>query len=233
MKLALGAQDGIAILTGSGDISAHDLDVLRAGIKKLFHSGRHQIILELLDAEQLPADIIREISRFDLTARELSGRVVLAGKNAQLREQVVKFALPPIIECFDSREAAVQYFKKPTPTPQAKPATPAPAPAAKTPAAPAPQPAAGKGAPAAPNPEDAQKAFKADIRQKELTDLNSLRKRIAELENQNQALMQQLHSAWMTSGLSGDAALEAQVKALTEQLEQVLNDVKATQPANA
>lgn len=218
MKLALGAQDGIAVLTGSGEITAHDLDVLRAGIKKLFHSGRNQIILELLDADQLPPDIIRELSRFDLTARELSGRVILAGKNAQLKEQVRKFALPPIIECFDSREAAVQYFK-----PKA-----APAPAAQSVAAAA---KAATAHAAAPSSEDAQKAHKTEIRQKELTDLNSLRKRIVELENQNQALVQQLHSAWLTSGLTGDAALEAQVKALTDQLEEVLNQVKAQVPA--
>jgi hypothetical protein len=110
MKISLRTQDGVAVLTGAGEISSHDMEVLRAGILKTLKSGRNRIILELVDAEKLPQELFRELAQFDRLARELSGRIVLAGFNDRLRALVAQASPPPGIECFETTETALQTF---------------------------------------------------------------------------------------------------------------------------
>lgn len=206
MKLGLGEENGIWILTGTGDISEHDIQVLKAGLTKLFNSGKNKIIIDLPEAERIPAEMLREIARMEITARELSGRIIIAGINARLREQIAQFAVPPIVEFVDSKEAAVKKF-------QDKPATPAAA-------APAPEQAAPESAPE----EDSKvKQFKADIRQKELTDSGELRKRIEILQKQNETLIEQLKTALTARRVpTGDASLRGEITALEEKIQQLL-----------
>jgi hypothetical protein len=124
MKLALSTQDNISVLAGTEEITVRDVKVLQAGLKKLLTAGKNRIILFLPDTERLPPEIIREISQFDMLARELSGRIILAGNSPKLKEQVQLFAKPPVIACFDSKEAALQEFKNQQSAQQPAPSKP-------------------------------------------------------------------------------------------------------------
>src|SRR5262245_15056237 len=112
MKLSLSEQSGVWILTGVGDISEHDIQVLKAGLTKLFNSGKNRIVVDLPEADRIPPEMLREIARLDITARELSGRIVLAGINSRLREQIESFSKPPVVECVESKEAGVEKLRE-------------------------------------------------------------------------------------------------------------------------
>lgn len=228
MKLTLTQQDGVAVLTAAGDVSTHDIDVLRAGLTKLMSSGKNQVLLELTDTEKIPPDMIREISKFDLLARELSGRVMLVGLEA-LRTRVIQFAQPPVIECFTDKAIAIQQIKaKPSQkTKASEPPAPSPAPA------PTASPAASSSTPHSSRPEDVAK-LKSEIRQRELTDATSLRKRISDLENENKLLMERLHKAMVAHQTPSTAvAQQAQVQALQAQLEGLLAQFRGDAPKGA
>jgi hypothetical protein len=245
MKLALSSAEGISVLTGTGQVSVHDLDVLRAGLTKLLKSGRNRIVLELSEAEMIPDGLIRELSKFDMLARELSGRVILAGNNEKLQKRVVQFAEPPVIECFNGKDAALKYFRekdKPATTPAPPPAVAAAAVAATKSAAPAapagsaqtPPTATGAQGPA-PGTDpaaaiDPKQAFKTAVRQKELTEATDLRKRIADLENENTLLAKQLHTAWLASRTAPtQTAQQAELETLRQRMEEILEQGKASQ----
>jgi anti-anti-sigma regulatory factor len=217
MKLAMSDQSGVWILTGTGDISEHDIQVLKAGLTKLFNSGKNKIVIDLPESERIPPEMLREIARLDITARELSGRIVLAGINARLREQIAQFAMPPVVECVESKEAAVKKLLE-NPAEKAAPAM-----AAAAPAAPAAAPAAkGTAAPAAGAPEAATQ-YKADIRQKELGESGELRKRVEKLQKQNELLIDQLKTALQAKRVPpGDAALRSEIASLEEKIAQLL-----------
>jgi anti-anti-sigma regulatory factor len=204
MKLALSEQTGVWILSGTGDISEHDIQVLKAGLTKLFNSGKNRIVIDLPEAERIPPEMLREIARLDITARELSGRIVLAGINAGLREQIAQFAIPPVIECVESKEAAVTKLLEKA----EEKATEKPGPA---------------GAAAPPPDEEKVKQYKADIRQKELGEPGELRKRVEKLQKQNELLIEQLKTALLARRVPvGDAGLRGEIAALEEKLGQLL-----------
>lgn len=231
MKLSLKSQNGIEVLTGGGEISAHDLQILRAGIMKLFQSGKNKIVLEIPEAEKLPPEILREVSKLDLMARELSGRLVLAGVNTVLREQITRFAQPPVIQCFDSKEDAIKHLHQSPSQSQPAPVTAAPPPSPSQAPAPAPTPAQAP-APAAPAPTgeasaDHAQQYKTDIRQKELGDLGSLRKTISSLENENKLLRDQLIVAIThRREAHSEIAAQKQIEALEKKLEEMLDESK-------
>jgi hypothetical protein len=223
LKLSLRSLNGVEILTGSEEISSRVIQVLRAGITRLMKSGKNRIVFEVPSAEKLPPDVLREISQLDLLARELSGRVILAGNSPVLRQQIVRFAQPPIIECFDSVTAAIQYFAPPKPAdsenlakapPAAGPATvtkPVAATAAASPAA-------------AAAPE--QTAARSIIRQKELTELTEFRKRISQLENENQLLKDRVLAALVQRRVPATpAAAQKKIEALEQKIEELLTEV--------
>jgi len=112
MDLKLRQLEQYAVLEISGDISAHNLQVLKAGIKKLFHSGKNKIILSLIDATSVEGEVIRELAMLDILARELSGKIVLVSDNDELKDQVKSFAAPPVIPIFSTIEQAVDYLSK-------------------------------------------------------------------------------------------------------------------------
>lgn len=113
MKIALTAEKSIPILTVSEGITSHDLQVLRAGIIQLFKSGKNKIILELPNLDSVPGEVIRELSSFDIMARELSGRLIVAGVSPGLKTKIEVFAKPPIILTFENREKALEFFTAP------------------------------------------------------------------------------------------------------------------------
>ncbi len=130
MKLALSSEKNVEILSVSGPIAEHDVKVLRAGIQKILKTGKNRIILELLACDSLPSEVLRTLATFDIIARELSGRIVLAGIGSTLKTKIEVFAQPPVILCFETRAQAIDFLTtppKPEAVPEAqKPATPDP-----------------------------------------------------------------------------------------------------------
>jgi anti-anti-sigma regulatory factor len=124
VKLKLAHESGVEVLQADGPIRSHDAKVLRAGLSKILKTGKNRIVLALSDHADLSLDVIREIAAFDGLARELSGRIVLAGVDEALKTKIESFAKPPVILSFETREAAVAHLR-----PLAPPAAAAPAPA--------------------------------------------------------------------------------------------------------
>ncbi len=59
MKLTLADQEGVTVLTGTGEITEHDIQVLRAGLTKLFKSGKNRVVVDIPEADKLPPEILR------------------------------------------------------------------------------------------------------------------------------------------------------------------------------
>jgi hypothetical protein len=200
MKLGLGEENGVCVLTGTGEISDHDVQVLKAGLTKLFSSGKNRIVVHITQATVVPPEMSREIAKLDQVARSRGGRVVvsLPAGLPGLRASVEEAAAPADIEVFDSKEAAVKKLRATEGGLAAVAAAPAKAP-----------------------PENPQ--FKADIRQKELTESGDLRKRIEVLEKQNELLIDQLKAALQARRVPpGDVALRSEISALEEKIQQLL-----------
>lgn len=110
MKLSLRQEDNCSVLDVQGNISIHNFAVLKAGLTKLLQNGKNRIVLHVLDAEHLASDVIRELAILDVFARELSGKLVLASDNAELKSKVTTFARPPIVAILPSVAKAVEYL---------------------------------------------------------------------------------------------------------------------------
>ncbi|HUP56332.1 MAG TPA: hypothetical protein VM598_02695 [Bdellovibrionota bacterium] len=222
MKLALADQDGVCVLTGSGEITEHDIQVLRAGLTKLFKSGKNRVVVDVPEADKLPPEMLRELSALDMLARELSGRIVLASIKPGLRDQIAKFAKPPIIDCVESREAAVKkLLAKGAEVADAAPAAPAVAAAAAKAAGPDPAAAA-----------EALKKARADVRSRQLGEPTELRKQVAKLTAEVQLLTQQLHAAMLgRRAPAGEAAQKNQVEALEQEIAALIKEQQGAEGA--
>lgn len=227
MKLKLSAQHDIQILTATESVSAKDIQVLRAGISKLFHNGKNKIVLELPAGVSISDEAIRELSILDVLARELSGRIVLFCGDAATRTRVQNFAKPPQVLSVASLQDAIAAFAPvpldAAPKEVAPPVAPAPAipPAAAKPvptAAPTPAPTS---APAeAPETTISQKE---ELRARELGDVGSLRKKVSQLETENKILQQQLSTLIWERRQPGDQSeLQARIQTLEAELEKLL-----------
>ncbi len=113
MKIALETLKGISVLSVTETVTEHDIEVLRAGLVKILKTGKNKIILELPKNDSLPSEVIRELASFDIMARELAGRLVLAGITAVLKTKIEVFAMPPVILTFENREKAIEFFAAP------------------------------------------------------------------------------------------------------------------------
>jgi anti-anti-sigma regulatory factor len=113
LKIALESLKNIPILSVTETVTEHDIAVLRAGLVKILKTGKNKIVLELPKNESLPSEVIRELASFDIMARELAGRLVLAGITPGLKTKIEVFAMPPVILTFESREKAVEFFLVP------------------------------------------------------------------------------------------------------------------------
>ena len=103
MKLTLENQKDVTILSVSGEIAEEGAQVIRAGLTKILKTGKNKIVLRLLDKQELSPDALSEIVQFDALARELAGRLVLAGVSPAPKE----------ILRFGKLEEAVAYFSGP------------------------------------------------------------------------------------------------------------------------
>jgi anti-anti-sigma regulatory factor len=113
LKIALETLKGISVLSVTETVTEHDIEVLRAGLIKILKTGKNKIILELPKNDSLPSEVIRELASFDVMARELAGRLVLAGITTVLKTKIEVFAMPPVILTFESREKAIEFFSTP------------------------------------------------------------------------------------------------------------------------
>lgn len=112
MKLKLSSIKDIQILTVSESVSLDNFKVLKAGITKLFKSGKNRLILDFVHAEDLQNDILREISVLNIYARELAGEIILSGISTEVKNKIDHFAQPPLITCFLNTGMGIQYFEK-------------------------------------------------------------------------------------------------------------------------
>jgi hypothetical protein len=213
VKLALTAEKSIPILTVSDGITEHDVQILRAGIIKLLKSGKNKIILEVPDLDSMPGEVIRELSSFDMAARELSGRLVVAGVSAGLKTKIEVFAKPPVILTFESRAKAVEFFLSPP-----KPEVPATA-------APGAAPAAGAVA-GAPLVSPEAEALKAEQ--------NSMKQKLHDLEAENKLLKEQIILATIARRQPKDeVAYLEKIQLLESKIEKLLTETPVAPPAAA
>lgn len=112
MKLALRQEEGVSVLDVSGPVDPQNFQVLKAGLTKLLRDGKNRIVLKINDAEQVPSDVLRELAILDVTARELSGQIILVSGNENLKQSVRTFAKPPVIPILSTLELALKYFKE-------------------------------------------------------------------------------------------------------------------------
>lgn len=197
MKLKLRTSGDIQILTIEDLRTEENLKLLKAGITKLFKSGKNKIILELLESGAIPVEVLRELGRLKLLANELSGDIVLAGMGDESKTQIENFSKPPFTRCFGTTEQAIQYF---APAPVAAPAN---APVVGTPK----------------RGED----LKEQIKQRELGELGTLRKENERLRAENESLQR----LFATKILYGREPLDAQgdqekIRILEAQLADIL-----------
>jgi hypothetical protein len=205
MKLALTAEKSIPVLTVSEGITEHDVQILRAGIIKLLKSGKNKIILEVPNLDSIPGEVIRELSSFDIAARELSGRLVVAGVSPGLKTKIEVFAKPPIILTFESRAQAVEFFLSPP-----KPEVPATA-------APGTAPAAGGVAAGAPLVSPEAEALKAEQ--------NSMKQKLHDLEADNKLLKEQIILATIARRQPKDeVAYLEKIQLLESKIEKLLSE---------
>ena len=111
MKLRLETQSGVSILHVSGDVSAHQFDVLHAGIKKFLTVGKNQIIVALEEGSSMDNDAVRKISELNTLAKELSGEIIIVVPDEQKLKLIQSYSKPPLVSGFPSIEKATEYFK--------------------------------------------------------------------------------------------------------------------------
>lgn len=190
MKLRSISVNDIQVLLVSGSVSFGEVKVLKAGITKLFKTGKNKIILEFSDLHSLSGEILRELSLLDVLARELSGKIVIAGINLETKKKIELFASPPVISSFEKREDAIDYFTGKTQLPVQIQAAP-----------------------------EGEIAQKQTLRKHELTDIGILRKKIVQLENENKTLRSQLQNLIIQRRIpAGISSYELKIRSLQEQL---------------
>lgn len=230
MKLKLRAENDIQILTVSELDSSKSVDVLRAGITQIFQNGKNRIILELSEAKDIPAELLRELGRLKLLANELAGDIVLSGLDPETKQKVDNFAKPPFAVSFITTPQAVNYLKelhaKATKAAAAAALPPSPVQPAT---APLPQSAAPPTSPpanaptAGPVPALAEQ-FKDELRHRELGEVGQLKKEIERLKNENRSLTDLLHKKVLERHTPPDAAAyELKIRDLEKQLTEILS----------
>jgi anti-anti-sigma regulatory factor len=242
VKIALSQERGVDILSVTGTVVVHDAKVLRAGISKIFRTGRNKIVIELSASQDVSLDALREIAAFDALARELSGRIVLAGVSPAVKTKIDSFAQPPLIVCFASRKEAVDFIIKPPVPVKADAPLRAPAPAVAhvpAPAAPAAQPSSpfaglpgyqAPGAPLAPG-DPAGAATHAHIPHNEYAEMKS---RVTDLERENQALREQVMLTTLERRVpANEQVYEERIRFLESKVEKLLIEAAKAPAAGA
>ncbi len=110
MKLKLDQQNDIGILEIFEEVSKDNVTVLKAGVSKLFKSGKNKIILNLIEAKQLSMDVVQEIVNLHIVASELNGRIVMVGQGDLVKQVIQNYASPPPLKYYSTVDAALRSF---------------------------------------------------------------------------------------------------------------------------
>lgn len=253
MKLQLIQEQSVTVLVLSEAITVTDVPLLQAGILKLLKNGKNRFIADLTSVTAMPGELLSALAQLDVTSRELSGRVVLAGAQGALKEQIKNFAKPAVCPLFETRALAMKFFLDPpvakAAAAPAKPvaapaAAPAPAAVAAAPAKPAPTAAApAKPAPAKPAPAPAAAAVPAAtagpipelpapsrLDPATLRDAAELRKKLTEFERENRVLYEQcLNMIVARRQIPNESAYLERIQHLEKKLEEVMKKVVHTE----
>jgi hypothetical protein len=112
VKLKLEVQENIHILCITEDVLAQYAQMLKAGIIKLFRSGKKTILLDMVNATQVDEAIIRELQVIANYAPEIDCQIVIASPitgfgHAPSRDLAIKMMTAPIFGLM-STEAKLQ-----------------------------------------------------------------------------------------------------------------------------
>ena len=203
MKLSRVEEQGVDILTVSGPVADHDVQVLGAGVGKLILAGHANVVMELQDAK-LPDSLFVELANLDQVARAQSGRLVLVSASAEVRAKAGKHGAPTPLESFADRASALSLFSS-----------------SRSAAAAAPSAAA----PAAEDSGDAASLSKGEIRKREVSELGKLRETISRLENENKVLTEQLQTLLVgRRSAPDDRGYQQRIDDLEARLEELMNE---------
>ncbi len=223
MKIALRALGDVHVLAVEGELTPHLVKVVKSGVAKLFSNGKNKIVIELPDVKSFTGEVLRELAILNLFARELSGEVVLSLIDAETMKRVAAFAVPPVVSCFETTEAAVASFKdkakakdKAVTRPAAPKAVPTPPEAVKEKVGAPVEPAKAEESLTAELSGEALKAIEAG-------EVGRLRKELEASRRENLLLKEQL-SAWVVARREPQdvGAYQEKVRGLEAQLEKVL-----------
>ena len=211
MKLKASQEQDIVIFTISGPVIPKDTENLKLGIEKLFKNGKNKLILELETPKNLPNDILRELSKFDVLARELSGRVTISGIEDDLRLKIEAFSSPPHIPCYVSRKEALASFMAPIPAREPKIEIAASIPKTTV----------------QNKNKDEAKAAKAELLKIEINQNSTLRRENETLRTENKLLLEQFQGMFMARReIHSEETYKSQIKTLEEQLEDLLKQLQ-------
>ncbi|MEO5971187.1 MAG: hypothetical protein ABIQ95_14765 [Bdellovibrionia bacterium] len=110
MKLELTVESDVQILMISDNITSKDVKIVKAGMRKLFETGKNKIILEVNSLETLPYEVIRDIGVLSNLARDYSGHIVVVTSNELLKNKLAYFAKPPMFICCRDRSTGIASF---------------------------------------------------------------------------------------------------------------------------
>jgi hypothetical protein len=95
LKLKLEIQEGVTILVVTEDVTNQHFAILKAGLLKLFQSGKKSILLDLIGVTQMTPDVMREITVLQQLAPEMDGQLMIASLlgesgHAATREEAIR-----------------------------------------------------------------------------------------------------------------------------------------------
>lgn len=103
MKIKLVREGSVQILSISGPVVGQNIEVLRAGIRKLLNGGHNRIVLEFLSPEELNNAALDGINQLVQMAKKLLGEIaVIYPKSPKPNELVM--------DCHLNRESALKHF---------------------------------------------------------------------------------------------------------------------------
>jgi anti-anti-sigma regulatory factor len=214
VKLSLGLTQGFTVLKVDAEVSAHDFQVLKAGITKLLGDGKDKIVLDLTPQQDMDEAMIRELGLLNFTARELSGEIVLIASAKGLLQKIESFANPKPISIYGKVEEGVEHLVR-----KGKVASEL------------------SGAPVGASPEEIQKLqaeitqLKGQLRDKEGGgELAQVKQQNAELAAQNRQLMEQVEAMFLKRVEPPNAAsYQEKVTLLEDKVEELLKKIEESQ----
>lgn len=117
MKIQLRSKKGVEVLEVEGPVADFEAQILRVGVTRLLRNGKNRIILDLSkmlhQASRLPDFFLTELLALDRMARDLAGRIALAGVPPLLHERLAHLSKPPLIDAYTDLGEAILSFLPP------------------------------------------------------------------------------------------------------------------------